>query len=151
MTCRKLNARKRHTCCYTDVIVDKGKMKYTVINGNSSSKGRTNVSELFHHEWTQQLYFHDFPGLSIGNKYFPPPCRVCISYTFFVPSYFYSFYSPHRQKGRQSVIECYPCLPLEANGSKYWFCLSSPSSEWQAHLCINKLHTDRKNHLYCLL
>lgn len=88
------------------------------------------------------------------HKYFPPTsiCCVCIPHTFFsVPSYFYYFYSPQRQKGRQSVIECCPCLPVEANGSKHWFCLSSPSSEWQAHLCINKLHTDRHNHLYCLL
>lgn len=32
------------------------------------------------------------------------------------------------------------CLPVKANRSKHWFCFTTPVYEWQAHLCINKLH-----------
>lgn len=80
---------------------------------------------------------------------FPPhPSAVIASLLrvdFSVPALFKSLC---RQKGRCSVMKHCLCLPVKANGSKHWFCFSTPVFEWQAHLCINKLHAAGQRHLY---
>lgn len=121
----------------------------TVINCNSSSKEGINVPRRCNCAYAQRLSFHELPRLSIPEVgltisspsigVIAPLLRVDIS----------ALLSPlRRQKGRCSVMERCLCLPVKANGSKHWFCFSTPVSEWQPHLCINKLRAARQCHLY---
>lgn len=142
--CWRCYAEKENTKCRRNILwliaihpLKKGWMRLNSLTAHTLNGSISMICQGFLYQTTcvSFLHFHLFASL------------IGVVFVFSVPALLYSL---RRQKVNCSVIECCLWLSVKANGSKHWFCFSRPTPEWQAHLCINKLHAGGQCHLYHL-
>lgn len=130
---RSWNANKRHCCHYAEKESTQDRRNVLWLTTiHLPKKGWTCLNSFMVQKLYSSIFMNcqDFQMWGYG-WIFPPR-----SSPFFVSLVCDCSFIPHvswfstQTEGKLIVTECCPCLPVQANGSKYWFFFSALPSEW---------------------